>query len=112
MNRRGFFEQLASGLLVAAAPTIFVPKLISPVWKPMRAALAFRPDVYICVVDVTKLPGDWAANIMKAAGQTVEIIQRAHPNLPVKKYTKLKQNWFVDWEPAQTYAPGDKVTVG
>lgn len=33
MNRRKFFKQLASGLLVASAPSIFVPKLIKPVWK-------------------------------------------------------------------------------
>lgn len=30
MNRRGFFK-----LLGAAAPAIFVPKLIVPVWKPL-----------------------------------------------------------------------------
>lgn len=33
MNRRLFFQQLASGLIVSAAPTIFVPKPFKTVWK-------------------------------------------------------------------------------
>jgi len=36
MNRRGFFTDLASGLIVSAAPTIFAPQLIKPIWKPFR----------------------------------------------------------------------------
>ncbi len=34
MNRRYFFRTLASGLAIAAAPDLFLPKLIKPVWKP------------------------------------------------------------------------------
>lgn len=33
MNRRYFFKQLASGLVAAAAPALFLPKLIKPQWK-------------------------------------------------------------------------------
>ena len=33
MNRRNFFTQLASGIVVAAAPAVFLPKLIKPAWK-------------------------------------------------------------------------------
>lgn len=33
MNRRYFFRQLASGLVAAAAPSLFLPKLIKPGWK-------------------------------------------------------------------------------
>ena len=33
MNRRFFFRQLASGLVAAAAPSLFLPKLIKPRWK-------------------------------------------------------------------------------
>lgn len=33
MNRRYFFQQLASGLIAAAAPALFIPKLIKPGWK-------------------------------------------------------------------------------
>ncbi len=40
MNRRYFFRTLASGLAIAAAPDLFLPKLIKPVWKP--AAKTFR----------------------------------------------------------------------
>jgi len=36
MDRRRFFSQLASGLLVAAAPQLFLPKLIKPAWKEVR----------------------------------------------------------------------------
>jgi hypothetical protein len=32
-SRRYFFRQLASGLAVAVAPDLFLPKLIKPVWK-------------------------------------------------------------------------------
>lgn len=36
-NRRRFFTQLASGLIVAAAPSLFLPKIIKPAWsKPAR----------------------------------------------------------------------------
>lgn len=36
-SRRGFFQQLASGLVVLAAPRIFVPKVITPTWRvPVR----------------------------------------------------------------------------
>jgi|PlaIllAssembly_1097288.scaffolds.fasta_scaffold632749_2 hypothetical protein len=35
MNRRGFFKILASGLVIATGPTIFIPKIIKPVWKPL-----------------------------------------------------------------------------
>lgn len=33
MNRRHFFHQLASGLIAASAPSLFLPKLIKPAWK-------------------------------------------------------------------------------
>jgi hypothetical protein len=33
MNRRSFFTRLASGLVVMASPSIFIPKLIKPCWK-------------------------------------------------------------------------------
>jgi len=32
-SRRYFFRQLASGLVAAAAPGLFLPKLIKPGWK-------------------------------------------------------------------------------
>src|SRR6266576_7100987 len=35
MNRRNFFQRVASGLFVAAAPTLFLPKLIKPQWKAL-----------------------------------------------------------------------------
>jgi hypothetical protein len=34
MNRRYFFNQLAGSLLAVAAPTLFLPKIIKPEWKP------------------------------------------------------------------------------
>ena len=33
MDRRYFFKQLASGLIAAVAPTLFLPKLVKPQWK-------------------------------------------------------------------------------
>lgn len=38
MDRRSFFQQLASGLVVLAAPRLFIPRLIKPAWK-----LPYRP---------------------------------------------------------------------
>jgi hypothetical protein len=35
MNRRSFFKILASGLVIATGPQIFIPKIIKPVWKPL-----------------------------------------------------------------------------
>lgn len=106
MNRRSFFQQLASGLVVGAAPSLFVPKLIKPVWK--RTPLV-KPGVFIYVCDMTHMPDGWAATVMESAQLTAEIFKQAHPN--VRKYTKLKQNWTVEWEPAQTYNAGDLVQV-
>jgi hypothetical protein len=45
MKRRYFFQQLASGLIAAAAPALFLPKLVKPQWrapKPKYKALGFR----------------------------------------------------------------------
>jgi len=36
MDRRYFFKALASGLVAATAPGLFLPKLIKPAWKPER----------------------------------------------------------------------------
>jgi hypothetical protein len=36
MNRRYFFQALASGLVAASSPGLFLPKLIKPAWKPER----------------------------------------------------------------------------
>lgn len=36
MTRRHFFKSLASGLFVASAPTLFLPKLVKPAWKQPR----------------------------------------------------------------------------
>jgi hypothetical protein len=33
MNRRLFFKKLTGVIIAASAPTIFLPKLIKPVWK-------------------------------------------------------------------------------
>lgn len=33
MNRRYFFHQLASGLIAASVPSLFLPKLVRPRWK-------------------------------------------------------------------------------
>lgn len=44
MNRRHFFTRLASGLLVAAAPDLFIPKLIAPRWKRRAVALDDLPE--------------------------------------------------------------------
>ena len=33
MDRRYFFKALASGLVAATAPGLFLPKLIKPAWK-------------------------------------------------------------------------------
>lgn len=39
MNRRGFLQLLLSGAVTtAAAPSIFVPKLVVPVWKQRKIA--------------------------------------------------------------------------
>ena len=35
INRRSFFNRLASGILVATSAELFLPKLIKPVWKPL-----------------------------------------------------------------------------
>ncbi len=34
MKRRSFFKVIVGGLVAAAGPQIFVPKLIKPIWKP------------------------------------------------------------------------------
>lgn len=44
MNRRHFFQKLASGILVAAAPNLFIPKLIAPRWKQRVVALDELPE--------------------------------------------------------------------
>jgi hypothetical protein len=33
MNRRKFFTELASGIVIASSPQIFLPRLIKPIWK-------------------------------------------------------------------------------
>jgi len=43
MNRRSFFTQLASGLVVASAPSIWVPKLIKPKWKLTKDIVYVQP---------------------------------------------------------------------
>lgn len=40
MNRRNFFTRLASGLFVASAPTLFLPKIVKPGWRPTRIDLS------------------------------------------------------------------------
>lgn len=45
MNRRSFFKILASGLVVATSPQIFIPKIIKPVWKPLPTVLMPRPGL-------------------------------------------------------------------
>jgi hypothetical protein len=35
MQRRQFFRQLASGLIVASAPALFLPKIVKPKWKAL-----------------------------------------------------------------------------
>lgn len=36
MNRRYFFKGLASGLVAACSPGLFLPKIIKPVWRAPR----------------------------------------------------------------------------
>jgi hypothetical protein len=43
MNRRYFFRSLASGLVAATAPQLFLPKLIKPAWKPLQSGLRVNP---------------------------------------------------------------------
>lgn len=45
MNRRNFFRSLASGLIVAAAPQIFLPKLVKPVWKPFGRLYPYQVEL-------------------------------------------------------------------
>ena len=45
MDRRHFFKHLASGLVVAAAPELFLPKLVKPSWRISRP----RPDLKIII---------------------------------------------------------------
>jgi len=42
MNRRTFFQDLASGLFVAAAPTIFIPKLSHNLWPQKISTFDYR----------------------------------------------------------------------
>lgn len=37
-SRRSFFRQLAVSLVAISAPTIFVPKLVKPIWKSVAFA--------------------------------------------------------------------------
>ncbi len=36
MNRRNFFRDLVSGLVITSSPQIFIPKLIKPRWKAVE----------------------------------------------------------------------------
>jgi hypothetical protein len=52
MNRRYFFEKLASGLIAASAPTLFLPKLIKPQWTKPR----FRYEKLVFTLSYIDLP--------------------------------------------------------
>jgi hypothetical protein len=43
MNRRYFFQQLASGLIAATAPMLFLPKIIRPGWKDTSGWRTLEP---------------------------------------------------------------------
>jgi hypothetical protein len=45
MNRRGFFSQLASGILVASGPTLFLPRLTKVRWK--KGMWSFETDPWV-----------------------------------------------------------------
>lgn len=47
MNRRYFFSQLASGLIAAAAPALFLPKLIKPTWSTVPVSDLIVADMAV-----------------------------------------------------------------
>lgn len=68
MNRRYFFQQLASGLVAAAAPTLFLPRLVKPKWKALREPYqALSWSVYFIDLPM-QIDG---AIIEEAAGRTL-----------------------------------------
>ena len=44
MNRRSFFTRLASGLVIATCPQIFIPKTFAPVWRSLNPMPVFSYD--------------------------------------------------------------------
>lgn len=47
MNRRYFFKQLASGLVAATAPGLFLPKAIKPEWKAKFQICGFETQIIL-----------------------------------------------------------------
>ena len=45
-NRRHFFRQLSSGLVVAAAPQVFMPKLTKPTWPKLKS-FEYRAELLV-----------------------------------------------------------------
>lgn len=53
MNRRSFFKKIAT---IIVAPTIFIPKIIVPKWKPIQLSTVGSFDSFIFPVICNKVP--------------------------------------------------------
>lgn len=74
MNRRYFFKSLASGLVAAATPTLFLPKLIKPVWRPLATP---TPGMILYAAHLEKML--MAAKVEVAEYLRIDMLQRLEP---------------------------------
>jgi len=92
LDRRYFFKALASGLVAAVSPELFLPKLIKPAWKPAR--------VDCLVIDQYRGIVRWDHACLEATLARYAILEEALRTLAVRSKTHHIARICIDGEVA------------